>query len=135
MANYQIVTQYPDVQVLGGAKTQDVQTIGVVTSPNNVYFETSVPLKQATTATLQYTAQSYRDIYELLFTFPGVSAVQWYQQPNDSGLLVDHVRIYVTSTSGNSTSVIDIPYSQLGEYEDGKKIAALRASLDATEAS
>lgn len=135
MANYQIVTQYPDVQVLGGSKTQDVQTIGVVTSPNSVYFETSVPLAQATTSNLKYTAQSYRDIYELLFTFPGVSAVQWYQQPNDSGLLVDHVRIYVTSTSGNSTSVIDIPYSQLGEYEDGKKIAALRASLDATEAS
>jgi hypothetical protein len=134
VANYQIVTQYPDVEVIGGGQTQDVQTIGVVTSPNQVYFETSVPRAQATTTYLKYTAQSYRDIYELLFTFPGVDAVEWYQQPNNSGLLVDHVRIYVTSASGNSTSVIDIPFSQLGQYEDGTKIAALRTALDNTEA-
>jgi hypothetical protein len=90
-------------------------------------------LKQATTSYLKYTAQSYRDIYELLFTFPGVDSVEWYQVPNNSGLLVDHVRIYVTSTSGASTSVIDIPYSQLGQYEDGTKIGNLRAALDNTE--
>jgi hypothetical protein len=135
MANYQIISQYPDVQVLGGGSTKDVQTIGVLTSPNNVYFETSVPIAQATTSYLRYTAQSYRDIYELLFDYLATDAVEWYQVPNASGLLVDHVRIYVTSSSGASTSVIDIPYSQLGQYEDGTKIAALRQALDNTEAS
>ena len=51
------------------------------------------------------------------------------------GLLVDHVVIYVTSTSGDSTGVIDIPYSQLGVTLENNRIGKLRAALDATEAS
>ncbi len=135
MADYQIVTQYPDVEVVGNTQTRNVQVIGVVTQPNEIYFEVRVPRAQATTSNLQYTAQSYRDIYELVAATPGVADVTWRQEPTVAGQLQDWVTIYVVSNSGDSTGVIDIPYAQLGVTLSTNKIAALRKSLNATEAS
>lgn len=131
--NYAIVTQYPDVEVVGGSQMQDVQVIGVVTQPNSIYFEVRVPRAKATTAYLKYTAQSYRDIYELVASKPGVSDVQWTQEPTPGGLLVDHVVIYVTTASGESTGVLDTPYAKLGAVLEHDDIGKLRASLTATE--
>lgn len=135
MANYSIVMQQPDVEVVGGTQTQDVQTIGVITDPSGIYFEVSIPRAQATTSYLKYTAQSYRDIYELVAAKPFVADVQWRQEPTQVGTLVDYVTIYVVSTSGASTGVIDIPYAKLGATLEADKIGALHAALDATEAS
>jgi hypothetical protein len=135
VANYAIVTQYPDVEVVGNTQTRDVQVIGVVTQPNQIYFEVRVPRKQATTSYLKYTAQSYRDIYELIAAEPAVADVTWRQEPTLSGQLQDWITIYVTSTSGDSTTVIDIPFSKLGDTYSSEKIAAMRKALDATEAS
>jgi len=135
VADYQIITQYPDVEVVGGSQTRDVQVIGVTTSPSDIYFEVRVPRAQATTSYLKYTAQSYRDIYELLAGLPGVADVVWYQRPTDAGQLVDYVTLYVTSTSGFSTGVIDKPFSQISNITENNETAALRTALDNTEAA
>lgn len=133
MAAYRIVTQYPDVEVLGSGKTRDVQVIGVTTNDHGVYFEFRVPRTQATTARIRDDANGLTIIYELLFDIPGVSAVQWTQEPTPTGLLADHVLVYVTSTSGESESVIDVPYSQFNQNWIAPKVKKLRAALDATE--
>ncbi len=133
--DYTIVTQYPDVEVVGNTQTKAVQVIGVVSIPNEVYFEVRVPRAQATTANIQATAQSYRDIYELVMDEPGVADVTWRQEPTVAGQLQDWVTIYVTSSSGDSTGVIDVPFAKLGTTLSGGKIAALRKSLNATEAT
>lgn len=133
--NYTIVGQYPDVEVLGGAKTQDVQKIQVTTLPHNVYFETSLPRKYATTANIVNQVNGFAIIYEMLFDIPGVAAVSWTQEPNASGLLEDHVIVYVTSTSGESEAQLDFPYSRFNQDVIAPAVKKLRASLDATEAS
>ncbi len=133
MANYSIVTQYPDVEVIGGAQTQDVQVIGVLTAEHSVYFEIRLPRASATTAFIRQEANAFTIIYELVFTAPGVSDVQWTQEPTAGGLLEDHVIVYVTSTSGNSTGVLDFSYGHFNQDYIGPKVAALRTALDNTE--
>jgi hypothetical protein len=133
MADYSIVTQYPDTEVIGGNLTQDVQVVGVVTGAHGVYFETRLPRKNATTANIKNQANGFALIYELLFTIPGVAAVQWTQEPTPAGLLEDHVIVYVTSTSGASEGVLDFPYSKFNQDVIEPAVTRLRASLDATE--
>lgn len=134
-ANYTIVGQYPDVNVLGSGKTQDVQVIQVVTAPNGVYFETSLTRENATTGNVRNQVNGFAIIYEMLFDIPGVGAVQWTQEPTRAGLLEDHVIVYVTSTSGNSEGQLDFPYSRFNQDIIAPAVKALRKSLDATEAS
>lgn len=135
MADYRIVTQYPDVEVLGTGKTNDVQVIGATTNEHGVYFEFRLGRKTATTKNIRDTARGFTIIYEMLFDIPGVAGVQWTQEPTAQGLLADHVIVYVTSTSGDSEGVLDFPYSQFNQDVIEPKVAKLRASLDATEAS
>ncbi len=135
MANYEIIGQYPDTEVIGGAKVRDVQVIQAVTSPSEIYFEVRVPRSQASTSYLKYTAQSYRDIYETLAAIAGVADVQWSQRPTQAGNLTDWVTLYVESDSGESTGVIDIPFSGIAALTGGTRIPQLVAALNATEAA
>ncbi len=72
-------------------------------------------------------------VYELLFEIPGVSDVEWTQEPTSAGQLQDHVIVYVVSTSGNSSASIDVPYSQFTQDIIAGKVEKLRGQLDAAE--
>lgn len=133
MASYTIVGQRPDTEVVGGTKTRDVQVIEVVTNEHGVYFETSLPRVNATTANIRNQANGFTIIYEMLFDIPGVADVQWTQEPTPGGLLVDHVIVYVTSTSGQSEGVLDFPYVHFNQDYIEPRVAKLVAALDATE--
>jgi hypothetical protein len=134
VADYTIMTQYPDVDVVGNTQTRDVQVIGVETAGHGVYFEVRIPVEQATTKFIHYEANAFTIIYEMLFDITGVSEVQWFQRANNSGQLLDTLRIWVTSTSGASTATLTFPYSQFNQDVIAPKVAALVAALDATEA-
>lgn len=133
MAAYTIVGQRPDVEVVGGTKTRDVQVIEVVTAGHGVYFETSLPRANATTANIRNQANGFTIIYEMLFDIPGVSDVQWTQEPTAGGLLADHVIVYVTSDSGDSEGVLDFAYVNFNQDYIAPRVAKLVAALNATE--
>lgn len=133
MADYQIVTQYPDVEVIGGTQTRDVQVIGAVTNEHGVYFETRLPRKNATTTNIRDQVNGFAIIYEMLFEIPGVADVEWTQEPTAAGQLADHVRVYVESTSGESSGVLDFAYARFNQTVIAAAVKKLRASLDATE--
>ena len=135
MASYTIVGQRPDIEIVGGTKTRDVQVIEVVTNAHGVYFETSLPRALATTENIRNQVNGYTIIYEMLYTIPGVADVQWTQEPTAGGLLADHVIVYVTSDSGDSEGVLDFPFSQFNQDVIAPRVAKLVASLNATEAS
>lgn len=134
MADYAIVGQRPDTEVVGGTKTREVQVIQVVTNEHGVYFEFRVPRAQATTTFIHQQANAWTIIFELIFSAEGVSAVEWTQEPTPGGQLDDHVIVYVTSTSGESEGVLDFPYAHFNQDYIGPRVAHLRAALDATEA-
>lgn len=131
---YTIVTQYETVEFLGGTQTRPVIAVGVRTQDHGVYFEFRLPKPDYNVANVKNDAEGFSIVYELLFEIPGVSDVEWTQEPTTAGQLQDHVLVYVVSTSGNSSASLDVPYSQFTQEKIAAKVKALRGQLDATEA-
>lgn len=132
-ATYTILGTRPDVEFLGGTLTRNVMVVSVLTRPHNVYFETRIPSKEYTAEIAKENANGFTIVYELLFDIPGVAAVTWAQQVSDTGQLADHVLIYVDSTSGNSSGILNVPYSQFAQELVAPKVSALRGQLDDAE--
>lgn len=132
---YEIVTQYETVEFLGGTQTRPVIAVGVRTKAHGVYFEFRLAKADYSAANVKADANGFTIVYELLFDIPGVTDVEWTQEPTNAGQLADHVIVYVQSTSGNSSSSLDVPYSQFTQDIIAGKVEALRGQLDAAEAA
>ena len=130
---YTILGTRPDVEFLGGTLTRNVMVVSVLTREHSVYFETRIPSKDYTAQVAKENAFGFTIVYELLFDIPGVAAVTWSQQTTDTGQLQDHVLIYVESTSGNSSGIVNVPYSQFAQELVKPKVAKLRTALDDAE--
>lgn len=125
---------YPTVEFLGGGKSRDVMAVGYVSVQHGVAFEVRVPKSIYTQPGIaRAVSAAPQTIIETLYGFPGVDTVEWNTTQAPSGALRDAVTIYVTSTSGDSSDTITTPIAELGPDLDSKKIAALRAKLDAVE--
>ena len=132
--NFKVVTQYPTIEFLGGSQSQSVMAVGYVSKPNGVYFEQRIARSIYAPSIVKAVGESYATIFETLFTVPGVSGVEWSQAQIASGALEDQVTIYVSSTSGNSTSSLTVAIAALGPKLHASQIAALRKQLDEAEA-
>lgn len=134
MANtYTVVSQYETVEFLGGTQTRPVIAVGVRTAVHGVYFEFRLLKADYNSANVKADANGFTIVYELLFTIPGVTDVEWTQEPTNAGQLQDHVVVYFTSTSGNSSASIDFPYSQFTQDYIAARVAHAIAGLDAAE--
>lgn len=133
-ANATILGVRPDVAFLGGSTVQPVMVSSAVTIPHGVYFEYPMPAKLYTASGAAQIVGQLAALYEDLFGMAGVVDATWTQEATPAGQLKTHSLIYVESTSGNSSGVIDFP-----AYPDptkaGEQVAALVAELDAAEAS
>lgn len=133
MAGYAIIVQYPTVEFIGGTQTRDVMAVGVRTNDHGVYFEFRLPKADYNATNVKSDANGFTIIYELLFDIPGVADVEWAQEPTPAGELQDHVIVYYVSTSGNSSSFVDVPYSQFTQDHIAALVQAGRAELDSAE--
>lgn len=132
--SFTIVGQTATVEYIGGTKTQNVVVVGLVTNAHQVYAEARVPQSIYSAPIARAAATAPAVIIESLFQFAGVVGVQWGQDVNNSGLLVDTVLITVESESGNSTGTLGpLVMSQLGPQLHSAQIAALRKELTAAE--
>lgn len=128
-----VVTQYETVEFLGGTQTRPVIAVGVRTRAHGVYFEFRVPKGEYSSAVVRNNRNGFTIVYELLFEIAGVTDVEWTQEPTDAGLLKDHVIVYFTSTSGNSSASIDFPYDQFTQDYIAARVAFAIEGLDAAE--
>lgn len=134
MANeYDVVTQYETVEYLGGTQTRPVIAVGARTRVHGVYFEFRLAKGDYNSANVRNSANGYTIVYEDLFKIPGVTDVEWTQEPTQAGQLEDHVVVYFTSTSGNSSASIDFPYSQFTQDYIAARVAFAIEGLDAAE--
>lgn len=134
-ATYQIVTQRPNTQYIGGTNTVPGMSVGFVTKPNSVYGEVFVDQVDYAAGVTGGAVLSLAEILEELFTFDGATGVSWSQRVNDSNLLVDQVTIYVTSDSGNSTGSLTVDIVNLGPQLHKPQLDALRKTMNDLEAS
>jgi hypothetical protein len=134
-ANYQIVVQRPDVETLGGTLVRDVIVVGTITEAHQVYFERRYPRAQFTEQIAQDDANGFTIVFEDLFSIAGVDAVTWGEQLNAANELSDFVTVYYTSTSGDSSNYVVVPFRVLTQDYVAKHVKAGRAVLDANEAA
>src|SRR6185503_11088713 len=132
-ATYTIETQYETVEFLGGTQTRPVIAVGVRTNVHAVYFEFRVLKADYNSSVVNQDANGFTIVYEDLFQIPGVTDVEWAQEPTQAGQLSDHVIVYFTSTSGNSSASVDIPYSQFTQDYIAARVGHARDALDAAE--
>lgn len=132
--SFHIVSQTATVEYIGGTKTQNVVVIGLVTNAHQVYAEARVPQSIYSAGVAKAAAQAPASIIEAVFSLANVVGVQWGQDVNPSGLLVDTVLITVRSDSGNSTGTLGpLVMAQLGPQLHNAQIQALNKQLTAAE--
>ena len=130
---YEVVTQYETVEFMGGTQTRPVVAVGARTKAHGVYFEFRVPKADYSAAVVRNDAGGYTIIFEMLFDIPGVADAEWTQEPTANGMLEDHVIVYFTSSSGASSSSVDVPYRQFDQRYISALVGYYRAELDAVE--
>lgn len=121
------------VEYLGGTNSRQVAVVAVRTYPSLVYFEFRIPRADFTAAIARQEAEGYGAQVEAIMTDPHVNGIEWFQNANPAGYLVDMGTIFVQSTSGNSGLSFSVPWGLVYvEYVD-TPIANLVAQLDAAE--
>lgn len=132
-ATFDVVTQYPGVQTLGGTQTQEVVFVGINTKPSGIYVEFPVLKSVYKPTTVNAAALGWATIAETLAAEDFVSDVQWTQLVTAGSQLQPGWIITVESTSGQSAAQITVANSALGPKMDAGAIAALHKQLDEAE--
>jgi hypothetical protein len=132
---YTIVTQYPDVETSGGQVARDVMVVGTLTDAHGVYFERRYPRAAFKESIAQADAEGFTIVFEDLFKIAGVEAVTWGQRLNAANQLEDIVTVYYTSSSGDSSNFVVVPFRQFTQDYIAQRVAAGRAVLDGNEAA
>lgn len=130
---FDVITQYPTLEFLGGTQTQDVMAIGYRTKAHGVYFEVRMPRKIYSSTQVHDYGLGYTGSVEFQFENDNVIGGEWTQTPTAAGELVDNIVYTVASDSGNSTSQIVVPFSQLTLPTVTQRIANLVDALNAAE--
>lgn len=132
--SFTVVANETVTEYVGGTKTQQVVVVSITTNAHGAYAEARVPKNIWTAQLGRAAAIAPATIIETLYSLPGVVGVQWGQETNASGLLIDTVLITVQSDSGNSTGQLGpLVMSQLGPDLHGPQIAALVTQLNEAE--
>jgi hypothetical protein len=131
--DWTIVTQYPDVETDGGQVARKVMVVGTLTAEHNVYFERRYPRATFSETIAQEDAMGFTIVFEDLFNIAGVEAVTWGQVLNAANQLSDVVTVYYTSTSGDSSNFVEVPFSKFTQDYVASHVKSGRAVLDANE--
>ncbi len=130
---FDVITQYPTLEFLGGTQTQDAMAVGYRSKKYGVYFEVRIPRKGYTSANVNSTGIGYTGTIDAVMDATGVIGGEWTQTPTASGELRDNIVLTVQSDSGNSTAQLVIPFAGLAPELTNPKVAALRKTLNAAE--
>ena len=122
------------VEYIGGTSSQQVAVVAVQTSPSLVYFEFRIPRSSFTAEVARTEAEGYAAQVESILTDPNVAGIEWSQDSNTAGYLLDMGTIFVTSNSGNSSLSFTVPWGHVYEQAVSAPIAALVKELNAAEA-
>lgn len=132
---FDVVTQYPTVEFLGGTQTRDVVAVGIVTRGHQVYVEFNIPRNIYNAQAVKNYATGYTGSVEQFFEVPHITGVVWSQEPNASGNLIPTLTFTVSSTSGLSAATFSVPLASATDTLVKARAAALHKELDSSEAS
>ena len=135
---FTVVTQQRSTLVRSPTVVEDVEIIGVVTSPSNVYFERAVPYQtwqeNGAAVLISQIAQNIENVLAA-----GQASSAWFTQDIDpSGLIVNEVTFQVTlpptaTQYGPMTTNVAVTVQDL--YQGTNYQAALAAALASLKAN
>lgn len=130
---YNVVTQYPGIDSLGGSQTQEVVFVGITTVPHGTYLEFPIPQAAYSATQVKDYSIGFSETVEAVWNNEWVVGVQWAQQVNPSNQLESVLLITVTSSSGNSSAVLTLPESKWAPSFWNPQIDSLHTELDDSE--
>jgi len=134
-ATFTIVTQYPDVETDGGQVARNVMVVGTLTDAHGVYFERRYARKSFTHDLAVSEAGAFSQMFEDIFKIDDVDAVTWGQRLDAANQLQDFVTVYYTSSSGESSNYVEVPFSRFNNQFIAPLVSKGVAQLDALEAA
>jgi len=141
-ANYTIVGQWPTTELQGGTNVIAVKEFAVTTKPDGLYFQFRRPQSQLSalsasgqTELIDSVADQLATRIEAVFNLANVTWIDYTQDTNPGGQLLDNMIVYVQSASGNSQGTVTIPLADIGpgDYTTSRVTAEVDA-LNAAEA-
>lgn len=140
--NYYVATQRRDIEVFAPNAPIDVERVGFVTQPSQIYAEVAVPLFDWQADEAASLIGPMAEGIEAEMTRPEVAGMVYEQDTNASGQLVDNMVVTVQynpppgALVGSMTAEVRVPtYGFAGQgrsYLVDTPIAAALAALTAT---
>lgn len=143
MASYNFIAAEPTIQVLSPDVVRDAQRVtGQAAVSNVVYSLLFAPYPTDPTGKVVWDDQAIASQMELWAGYwdtnsavPGVAGVSVTQEVDASGQLVDVALVTVLSTSGNSSTLLQLYPHDFFPDTFAPRVEAARAQLDAVEAT
>lgn len=117
--NYDIVSSYSTEELRGGTQLVPVRVVAFQTKPSAVYAEHRIDLSIIDPVQIGGIIQVYAEAIEALISRPDVPGMDYMQDVNKAGQLVDFMAITIQSTSGNSVETIEYPFELLFQLAEG----------------
>ena len=132
--NYIVQYQRQTEELVGGARLRDVVEIGFSTVPSEVYAQTRIDLSFWTADEVAPMLANLADYIETVMGYPYVAGMDYIQDINAAGLLIDVMEITVLSASGKSSATLRQPLALMYPPIVVPLLSALNDRLNAVEA-
>lgn len=143
------LSSYTTEELRGGTKLVPVRVIAATTKPSGIYFEMRLDLSLYDPTQIGPIIDSEGELLEVLGQRQDVAGVEYVQDVNAAGQLIDGVAVTVLSSSGASSETMTYPLDWAGALgagtvpggknpftgKQGESIPAITAGLDVIENS
>jgi len=137
---YTIVDAYDTVVTYGALASRDAYEAVILATPSNVAFPVRIVVNDNTRndpamlgRAIGDVAQPYAGYVDRALSLPNVTGLYSVTNFNDSNQQVDTWVVTVSSTSGNLTKQLSIPFTSLIPDRLGPLVEQATADLDALE--
>jgi hypothetical protein len=123
------------ILVQGSGVVVDAATISAIDGIYGIYFEFTLPKTSWKAQIIHVSASDYASYIQAIGAHDHVTAAFYAPDTNAAGLLVDTLVVVVESSSGLSSTQVEIPFSQLNTPAAFGKIDAANVKLNTIEAN
>lgn len=131
--NFDVLGSRATEEVQPDGTTIDVQQVDCKATPSGVVFGVRVPLATFSDGAVLAAASPLADTFNEVATLPAVTSVSMVQDVTPLGGIEDRVQATIVSTSGKSSSIVDMPLSEVQRGRLPEAVGALQGELDEVE--
>jgi hypothetical protein len=127
--SFRVTSQEPTIKVLAGGRVVDAMTIGVHENKYGLDFAFTITRAEWQGEGTRVAAYDYASYIQEIAGADHVVAIQYAQDTNEAGLLVDVLYVTVATTALDQTALAVVPFSTLNTPRAFQIIADTYAAL------